>query len=86
MLVNHTYTELKDAQLHYLDSETFNFLVELRLVSLGSYQSMVNMFKGDTKAGIDFMKQCIRYWHSTLGGAKPNVFQIAYCARKGYLD
>lgn len=85
MLFNYN-ENLKEMQLRFLDDDTFNFLVELRSVSLGSYCSLIKIMKDDTRMGVDFMKECQRYWDKWLKQFKPNVFQIAYCARKGYLD
>ena len=84
MLLNYN-VPLKHMQMKYLDDETFNFLIELRVVSLGSYHTVIRMFKTDTKSGKQFMEQCIRFWNINLGRFNPNVFQIAYCARKGFL-
>lgn len=75
----------KEMQFKYLNEDTYNFLIQLRVVSLGSYYSLLTITEANIKSGKIFMKEVQRYWPSWLAMFKPSVFQIAYCVRKGYL-
>jgi len=75
----------KEMQFKYLDDDTYNFLIQLRVISLGSYYSLLTITKSNTRSGKRFMKETQRYWPAWLAEFKPNIFQIALCVRKGYL-
>lgn len=76
---------LKDEQLKNLDDDTYNFLIQLRVVSLGSYYNLLTVTRANTKNGKELIKQLQVYWPAWLAEFRPNIFQIALCVRKGYL-
>lgn len=75
----------KEMQFKYLDDDTYNFLIQLRVISLGSYYSLLTITRANMKSGKTFMNELKRYWPSWLAEFNPSIFQIAYCVRKGYL-
>jgi len=72
-------------QQECLDDDTFNFLVELRLVSLGSYHTLVTIAAKDSKQAREWIKQCQRFWKPWLGDFNPNTFSIVKASRAGLL-
>lgn len=72
-------------QQEFIDDETFNFLVELRAVSLGTYETLVTFASTDPRRARDWIKQAQRFWAPWLGNFRPNVFVIVSAARRGLL-
>ena len=78
-------SKAKQQQQELLDDDTFNFLVELRAVSLGTYDTLISFALTDSRRTRDWIKQAQRFWAPWLGGFRPNVFVIVSAARSGIL-
>lgn len=49
-----------EAQQEILDSDTFNFLMELRMVSMGSYITLISKAEMGHKFPHEWIKECQR--------------------------
>lgn len=68
-----------------LDDDTFNYLLELRLVNDFFYDVLIDKSVDDIRDAKRFLEVIDRQYSKWLKQFKPNLFQIATAARQGLL-
>lgn len=77
---------LAKKQQEMLSDDTYNFLLELRVVCFGAYVTLINFARTDHKAAREFAGECQRYYDKWLGTFNYNIFEIIKAARQDIIQ